>query len=101
MDALENIFEKTNLLQKLVGWDRQTPSRERTYPGRVALTQIRKVPCFAAELWILLSEFVGQKTSDILEALSGTVKTWGRIKRFSFTARFDAIWKTGPVDVIF
>ena len=100
MDGPENIFEKTNLLQKAVGWDRQTPSRERAYPWRIAPTQIWNVPCFAAELWILLSELVGQKTSDILQALSRAVKTGGRIKIFSVVARFIPIWKGRQADVI-
>ena len=101
VDVFENLFKKTNLLQKVVRWESQTPTWECTDPRRVGFARIWNVPCFAAKLWILLAELVGQKTSDVLEALSRTVKTRGRIRRFSFAAGFSSIRKIWPVDVIF
>ena len=100
VDFLEDFLEKKNLLQEVVRRESQSPSRERTDPRGVDLARIRNVPRSAAELWILLSELVGQKTSDILQALSRAVKTWGRIKIFSFDAGFIPIWKGRQADVI-
>ena len=100
MDVSEHFFKKTNLLQKVVWWESQTPAWERTDPRRVGVARIGNVPCFVAELWILLAELVGQKTSDVLEALGGAVKTWGRLRHFRFEAGFSSVRKIWPVDVI-
>ena len=100
VDFLEDFLEKKNLLQEVVRRESQSPSRERADPRWVVLARIGNVPRSAAELWILLAELVGQKTSNILQALSRAVKTGGRIKIFSVVARFIPIWKGRQADVI-
>ena len=97
MDFSEDFFEKTHLLQKVVGWESETPSRKCADPWRVVLDRIGSILCFAAQLWILLAELVGQKPGNVFEALWGTVKTWGRIKYFSFTSGVSLI---GKIDVL-
>ena len=89
------------MLQEVVRRQSQSPSRECADPLRVHLARIGNVLCFAAKLWILLAELVGQKTSDVLEALGGAVKTWGRLRHFRFEAGFSSVGKIWPVDVIF
>ena len=69
MDFCEDFFETAHLLQKVVGWESEVPSRKRADPWRVVLDRIGSILCFAAQLWILLAELVGQKPGNVFEAL--------------------------------
>ena len=99
MNVFEDFFKETNLSEKFVGRECKPSSRESADPGWVGLALTGCIPRFAAQLWILLAEFVSQKPSHVFQALSGTVKTVGRIGTFS-CAGFRLVWKFRQVVII-